>query len=643
MESPRDGAPENPFDDPEFREFAEQMGIVHKPGMAQELMNELAPLLAAEGVDLDAPEGLEDLTEEDLNAALDAATERYNMELHTPTGEDRLAAFEVLNSCAEAIGRGDSALAGLIIATLHPEGFAPWPAISHVIGVGLGQLDEWGRSADLRKAFTAAKLPHWDWRGTKAAKDVLRTARKGAAFDDLHRLTVTYRGLGLLYGTMLAYSGVIGGAARMWKGDVPSALAELDVPRSPDVRDAIEWLERDHELAEELEDWFVSTYTRLAQNNPGIEDEDLPPLELADLGENLTLAEDITQIFASARGDGINPYTPEGASQILDVVSEMLADANDDDDPEAADSLRDNAHSIRETMTTYAFFRMSYGQNVEAWQSVLDHAEAVRTIGDYELEALESLPFPDDDELRAALATLPIVTAVPELIEWAADAPKGTRNGGLRRIDIEPVAKMLGLDIVGQAKVPRVWQQDHEDRTRYVHSMTEASELNAWIRTLDMMNIVTFDGVGFYPASQAMVWEHPEAVSTEELEGFVGAFLTVFLLGPLDSGGNVRKHRYTVNLISILSEVLEFEPVLREFPEGASYGSMLPGRFGIDVLEQLGFLTQHPADLENDPRRVLASGIKMSGATGPEEIEIPAALHRTIAGALMVVLNHLRE
>lgn len=284
MKSPRDGAPENPFDDPEFRELAESMGFVHKPDMAQEFLRELAPLLASEGVDLDAPEGLEGLTEEDFNAALNAATERYNMELHTPTGEDRLAALEVLNSCAEAIGRGDTGLAGLIIATLHPEGFGPWPAISHVIGVGLGQLDEWGRRADLRKAFTSAKLPHWGWQGTKAAKDVLRTARKAAAFDDLDRLTLTYNGLGLLYGTMLAYSGVACGAARMWKMDVPGALAKFDVPRSGEVRDSIEWLERDHELAEEFEDWFVSTYTRLADTEPELHEDALPPLDLADLG-----------------------------------------------------------------------------------------------------------------------------------------------------------------------------------------------------------------------------------------------------------------------------------------------------------------------------------------------------------------------
>lgn len=301
MKSPRDGAPENPFDDPEFRDMMESMGIVHTPGLAQEVLGELAPLLASEGVDLNAPEGMEGLSEEDLNAAMNSAVERYNMELHTPTGEDRLAALEVLNSCAEAIGRGDSGLAGLIMEALRPEGYGAWPAVSHVIGVGLGQLDEWGRRSDLRKALTSAKLPHWEWRGTKAAKDALRAARKSAAFDEIDRLTVTYNGLGLLHGTMLAYAGVVGGAARMWKTDVPGALSKLDVPRSAAVREAVEWLEKDHDLAEEVEEWFVATYTALAKEDPAAQDPDVPPLDLADLGENLTLVEDIVEAFTGAR------------------------------------------------------------------------------------------------------------------------------------------------------------------------------------------------------------------------------------------------------------------------------------------------------------------------------------------------------
>ena len=110
----------------------------------------------------------------------------------------------------------------------------------------------------------------------------------------------------------------------------------------------------------------------------------------------------------------------------------------------------------------------------------------------------------------------------------------------------------------------------------------------------------------------------------------------------MDSDGNVTKYRYVVNKISILSKVLEFELVLRELPDGASYGSLLPGRLGIDILEKLGFLSQHLADFENDPRRVRTYGVPLAGAIGPKEIETPAALQRTIIRALMVVLNYLR-
>ena len=43
----------NPFDDPEVKAAMAQAGIVHKPGMAEELLSQLAPLLAADGIDLD--------------------------------------------------------------------------------------------------------------------------------------------------------------------------------------------------------------------------------------------------------------------------------------------------------------------------------------------------------------------------------------------------------------------------------------------------------------------------------------------------------------------------------------------------------------------------------------------------------------
>jgi len=58
-----------------------RLGIVRQPGMAAELMEQLKPLLAADGVDLDDPDGVDLDT---LQGALDRATERHNMRLFTP-------------------------------------------------------------------------------------------------------------------------------------------------------------------------------------------------------------------------------------------------------------------------------------------------------------------------------------------------------------------------------------------------------------------------------------------------------------------------------------------------------------------------------------------------------------------------------
>jgi hypothetical protein len=58
--------------------------IQMKPGMADEMMRDLAPLLAEDGVDIN------DVTDIDaLNRALEKAVERRNMELFTPVGARR--------------------------------------------------------------------------------------------------------------------------------------------------------------------------------------------------------------------------------------------------------------------------------------------------------------------------------------------------------------------------------------------------------------------------------------------------------------------------------------------------------------------------------------------------------------------------
>ncbi len=109
-----------------------------KPGMAQEMLRELAPLLAEEGIDVDNID-VPDL--ESLQRAMDRAVERQNMARFTPVGQARELAAATMRLAIEAIAVGDSVLAAAVLEQVQPEspdnstatvagciGLALWPA-----------------------------------------------------------------------------------------------------------------------------------------------------------------------------------------------------------------------------------------------------------------------------------------------------------------------------------------------------------------------------------------------------------------------------------------------------------------------------------------------------------------------------------
>src|SRR5262249_61427055 len=74
-----------------------------KPGMAQELLRELAPLLAEDGIDagnIDVPDV------QTLQRALNRAMERHNMSLFTPVGQARELAAVTMRLAAAAMPVG---------------------------------------------------------------------------------------------------------------------------------------------------------------------------------------------------------------------------------------------------------------------------------------------------------------------------------------------------------------------------------------------------------------------------------------------------------------------------------------------------------------------------------------------------------
>ena len=79
----------NIFDDPEVKAAMAAAGVVHTPGIAQEVLRDLAPFLAEEGIDLSDPG---DVDLDTLNAAFARATSRYNQGL--PARQVRLGSSD---------------------------------------------------------------------------------------------------------------------------------------------------------------------------------------------------------------------------------------------------------------------------------------------------------------------------------------------------------------------------------------------------------------------------------------------------------------------------------------------------------------------------------------------------------------------
>jgi hypothetical protein len=184
--------------------------IQFKPGMANEMLHELAPLLAEEGIDVDNidVDNIDVPDMDTLQRALNRAVERRNMELFSPVGQTRDIALATLRQVVQAILDGDTALAGALLDQIQPESPDNTVAtVSSCIGVALGLLDDWlsghhaGAPANLAQ-HTA--LPAGHWSGERAATDILVLARKARAFRSLGTLLTRQGGPQVLAGSALA-------------------------------------------------------------------------------------------------------------------------------------------------------------------------------------------------------------------------------------------------------------------------------------------------------------------------------------------------------------------------------------------------------------------------------------------------------
>ena len=181
--------------------------VEFKPGMANELLRELAPMLAEEGIDVD---NIDVPDMDTLQRAMNRAVERKNMELFTPVGATRDIAVRALRGVVEAILNGDTRLAAGRLDLVQPE--SPDNTVATVascIGISLGLLDDWLSAPDSDGLGARTTLPAGHWNGERAATDILALARKNKSFRSLDRLLVRQGGPQVLAGSVLALTAAI--------------------------------------------------------------------------------------------------------------------------------------------------------------------------------------------------------------------------------------------------------------------------------------------------------------------------------------------------------------------------------------------------------------------------------------------------
>jgi hypothetical protein len=198
--------------------------IQFTPGLADETLRELAPLLAEEGIDV----GNIDVPDLDtLQAAMNRAVERHNMTRFTPVGHARDLAVTTLRLVIEALADGDTTLAAAILEQVQPDSPDNTTAtVAACIGVALGLLDDWLSGADPDSPHDLGrrvKLPTGHWLGERAATDILVLARKGRAFSSLDTLIARQGGQHVLCGSALT----LAAATQTWAASTATPVREV--------------------------------------------------------------------------------------------------------------------------------------------------------------------------------------------------------------------------------------------------------------------------------------------------------------------------------------------------------------------------------------------------------------------------------
>lgn len=610
----------NPFDDPELREQMVRAGIVHTPGMADALMQELAPLLAAEGIDLDDLD--DDIDLDTVNGAVARATERHNLELMTPTGEHRAASLAVLRECSTALADGDKNRLRSTLASIEPEPNGDTPAVSHVIGVALGILDSWRDDP----ALGTARIPRWERPARDAATDILSLARKGRAFDALHSLIVRHRGLAVFQGGCLAVAAAVAARAKREGVPVTELAARVLVDGAPESAPLRATPSRatsgDHGGAAFRRAQPVAAPTGVHTDRAVVREfgawlRRQPGVDAPTIADETGMLE---QLFEIARETKLDPHDPDDIMELFDGFYEA-------DDP----VVEQAADAAMTTIDAYVHFRIDTADDPEPWEAMHDiidesldetvGAGEVRHAIESAIDATEAV----DPELRsAALAQTRPVAAVANLLTWLGHGQPVTQTGAVRRADIERVAGMLGISAVGVARRSApTHDESSQDTPVRVQSMYDLPVLSAWWDALLAAELIETTATRVRPGPAAAAWSAARPpVETSEM--VVGVFVANLV------GADAE--------LAMLGDTLGASTVSRLLRAIAPDGDDERDDDGdAEASDDDSWLAIVVADIARQTLRKLESAGLLE-LSGPDDAVVPVALRGAIARGIMLTM-----
>lgn len=499
--------PPSPFDDEQFLAELARMGVTHRPGLAQEVLTELNPLLKDEGIDLDAG-GNADL--DALDGALQRAVERHNLELSTPTGRHRDLTLAVLRRIAELQEIGDDDEVHHILDLVGPDPSENAPSAAQVMGVGLGLLDDWFRQSRTRRALaTLGNAP--GIRRHSAAGEVVEAARRKRAFATTNHLLLTYGGHEVLDATAIAVAAALKAIARATRTSLPLTCARLLID--------------DAAYESALEDFDGATEDPLDIDGP------LRPADAVLLDsftawldaqpEDLIAAPDVASeihvfglMLKLMDVMGLEPLDRDDTAEFLDRLHDMSIDADDD--------TRSTAMAALATFEDYTSYRAATtrGSESDAWAELADSVNPTPEGPDFDALVGLAEAATSAKKRGASQAATTLCRSVGEFLAWLGTSRQVTASGWLRLADIEPVAAMLGVRAAGsslssspdvsQLPLPGVptasSQRAPGESTRQVRSMANVPILAAWWSALQRADIVEIRGSRVRPGPAAHLW-----------------------------------------------------------------------------------------------------------------------------------------